>query len=51
MLIKEISLCGPIILYYSIYLISDGYECFVSFEHSSETVRNKILQLKERIDD
>lgn len=37
-------------LFYSIYRESDGLECVSSFEDSSETVRNKVKQLKERID-
>lgn len=37
-------------LYYTIYRISDGYECVSSFEDSGETVRSKIKQLKERVD-
>jgi len=39
-------------LYFSITRVSDGYECECefSFEYSAEKVRDKVKQLKERID-
>jgi hypothetical protein len=37
-------------LYYSIFRISDGFECLSSFEDSAETIRSMIKNLKERID-
>ena len=37
-------------LYFSIFRVSDGYECLSSFEDSAETIRDKIKELKERID-
>ena len=47
---RESSLDGCSMIYYTITRMSDGYECVCSFEDSSETVRDKIRQLKERID-
>jgi len=37
-------------LYYSIFRLSDGFECMSGFEDSAEKVQDKIAQLKERID-
>jgi len=47
---REKCLAGYDLLYFTIYRISDGYECLCSFEDSSEKVRDKIKQLKERVD-
>lgn len=47
---REDCMAGYELLYFSIYRISDGYECVASFEDSAETIDNKIQQLKERID-
>lgn len=47
---REKSMAGYSMLYFSIFRLSDGYECLTSFEDSAETVRDKINQLKERID-
>ena len=47
---RESSLDGCSMIYYTITRMSDGYECVCSFEDSSETVRDKVRQLKERID-
>lgn len=47
---RERCMGGWDLLYYSIYRECDGYECYCSFEDSSETVRDKIKQLKERVD-
>lgn len=46
---RESSLGGCSMIYYTVTRMSDGYECLCSFEDSSETVRDKIKQLKERI--
>lgn len=46
---REPSLGGCSMIYYTITRMSDGYECLCSFEDSSETVRDKIKHLKERI--
>ena len=37
-------------LYYSIFRLSDGFECMSGFEDSAEKAQDKIAQLKERID-
>lgn len=37
-------------LYYSIIRDEDGFECVSDFEDSKEKVRDKIKQLKSRID-
>lgn len=37
-------------LFFHITRISDGCECLSGFEDSAETVREKVRQLKERID-
>ena len=47
---REKSCAGYMLLYFNIFRKSDGYECLSSFEDSEETVRDKIAQLKERID-
>lgn len=47
---RERCLAGYPILYYSIVRESDGYECMSGLEDSSETVRDKVRQLRERID-
>lgn len=44
------SLGGKELLYFSVFRIRDGYECFSSFEDSSETEINKFNQLKEQVD-
>lgn len=38
------------LLYYSVFRINDGYCAVESFEDSDETVRDKVKQMKERID-
>lgn len=47
---RERCLGGWSQLYFSVFRDSDGYECLSSFEDSAETVRDKVKQLKERID-
>lgn len=47
---REKSMAGYSMLYFSIFRLSDGYECLTSFEDSAETVKDKVNQLKERID-
>lgn len=47
---REDCLAGYELLYFSIYRISDGYECVCNFEDSAETLEDKIQQLKDRID-
>lgn len=46
---REKCLGGWTQLYYSVFRISDGYECVSGFEDSAESVRGKIQQLKERV--
>ena len=47
---REPCLAGYPMLYYSIFRISDGYECESGCEDSSETVRDMVRYMKERID-
>jgi len=47
---RDMCLGGWQMLYYSIFRLSDGFECVSGFEDSAETVRDKIKQFKERID-
>lgn len=47
---REECLGGWPLLYFTIIRDSDGYFCEDSFEDSEETVRDKIKQLKARID-
>lgn len=37
-------------LYYNVFRIEDGFECVSGFEDSAETVRDKVQQLKDRVD-
>lgn len=48
--VREKSLGGDILLYSSIFRDSDGYECIAEYEDSAETVRDKVKQWRERID-
>lgn len=43
-------MAGYSLLYYSIFRESDGYECTSGYEDSAETVRDKVKQFKERVD-
>lgn len=47
---REESSGGDELLYFSIYRQSDWFECVYDFEDSSETVRDKMEQLKQRVD-
>ena len=47
---REKCMGGWGLLYFSVFTL-DGRECLTSFEDSAETVRDKIGQLKERIDE
>lgn len=47
---REKCLGGYTLLYYSIFRVSDGYECLSSFEDSAEKVRDMVGYLKERVD-
>ena len=48
---REKCLGGWSLLYYDIFRISDGYHLVGSFEDSAETVREKVKQCKEIVDD
>lgn len=47
---RDRCLAGYALLYYSVFRESDGYECMSGYEDSSETIADKVAQLKERID-
>lgn len=47
---REKCMGGWEMLYYSVFTL-DGHECLSNFEDSGETVRDKIGQLKELIDE
>ena len=47
---RDRCLGGWQMLYYSIFRLSDGFECMSGFEDSAEKSQDKIAQLKERID-
>lgn len=47
---REKAMNGDVLLYFSIFRQSDGYEALTDYEDSAETVRDKVAQLKERID-
>lgn len=47
---REKCMGGWSLLYYSIYRESDGYECVCNFEDSAERARDKVVQLKRRVD-
>ena len=49
--VREKCLGGWNLLYYSALRIADGFFVVDSFEDSAETVRDKVKQLKEEIDD
>lgn len=44
------SMLGDRLLFWSIFRTADGYECASGFEDSAETVREKVRQLRERVD-
>jgi hypothetical protein len=47
---REKCMGGWGMLYYSVFT-TDGHECLSNFEDSGETVRDKISELKELVDD
>lgn len=47
---REKCLAGYSLLYYSIFRVSDGYECLSSYEDSAETVRDMVKMMKDRVD-
>ena len=47
---RDECLAGYSLLYYSIFRLSDGYECDSGFTEEKATVREMIGYLKERID-
>jgi hypothetical protein len=47
---RDECLAGYSLLYYSIFRLSDGYECDSGFSEEETTVRGMIKNLKERID-
>jgi hypothetical protein len=47
---REPSLGGDVLLYYSIFRQSDGYECDSGFTYEDATPREFLATLKERID-
>jgi hypothetical protein len=47
---RQPCLAGYPLLYFSVFRCADGFECLTSYEDSAETVREKIKQLKARID-
>lgn len=47
---REVCMGGWPMLYYSIYRISDGYECTSGFTEDTSTVRTYIGYMKKRVD-
>jgi hypothetical protein len=47
---RDECLAGYQLLFYSIFRLSDGYECDSGFSEEETTVRNMIKNLKERVD-
>jgi len=47
---RERSLGGDMLLYFSIYRESDGYECECDFTTGDDTVRDYMRYMRERID-
>jgi len=47
---RERSMGGDVLLYYSIFRQSDGYEATSGFSTGSDTVREFIGYMKERVD-
>lgn len=47
---REKSMAGYLLLFWSIFRESDGYECDSGYEDSAETVRDKVKQFKKRVD-
>jgi hypothetical protein len=47
---REQCMAGYSMLFFNITREKDGYECLSSFEDSAEKIRDKINELKERVD-
>jgi hypothetical protein len=47
---RERSMGGDVLLYYSIFRQSDGYEATSGFSTGNDTVRDFIGMMKERVD-
>lgn len=47
---REKSMGGELLLYYSIFRISDGFECTSGFTYDESAVHTYIGYMKERID-
>ena len=47
---RERSLGGDVLLYFSVFRVSDGYECESNFTTGGETVRQYVRYMRERID-
>lgn len=47
---RERSMAGYSMLYYGVFRQSDGYECTSGFSDSSETVKEFMEIMKERVD-
>ncbi len=47
---REKCLGGWTLLYYSVFRVSDLYECLSDFSYGEDTVRDWIKMLKERVD-
>ena len=48
---RERSLGGDVLLYYSIFRLSDGWEFETDFSTGSDSIRSMIGYLKEHVDD
>lgn len=47
---RERSLGGDVLLYFSVFRASDGYECTSGFTTGDDTVRDYVRYMRERID-
>lgn len=47
---RERSLGGDVLLYYSVFRESDGYECASGFTTGDDTVSDYVRYMRERID-
>lgn len=48
---REPSMSGAMLVFYSVFRVSDGYECTSGFQDTSDTVREMVKFLKERVDE
>lgn len=48
---REKCMAGYQLLYYSVFRVSDGYECTSGFQDSADSVRYMVKAFKERIDE